>query len=318
VKRTAALLVFAVIAAAAMLGLAACIRETTGAIAAVQVPAAPSTCAEPAQAGVHRAGLVITFGPGDTARFCVQFTEDAISGIELLERAGVTFVAASEGGLGQAVCSIEGVGCDNPGDCFCQCQGGTCEYWSYFSRQGGGWRYENRGASNRMLHDGDVDGWAWGPGSVTGGTQPAAPGSGLCPEPTPTRPPPPNPTAARRPTPRPAGGQQPPPAPSNDGESSSNEARSGDTVQGNATPDQSHATPQPTAGATTQPRPTETPSSSVRGAIATEDAPGDSPAAADEGGGGGGATPLILFGVVGAGLLGTAGLVWYRRSRNGG
>jgi LPXTG-motif cell wall-anchored protein len=34
--------------------------------------------------------------------------------------------------------------------------------------------------------------------------------------------------------------------------------------------------------------------------------------------GGGGALPLVLFGVVGLGLLSATGFVWYRRRRAGG
>jgi hypothetical protein len=265
----------------------------------------PAGCSSPAPGGVHRAGLVVTFGPNDTRSFCVEFTEDAISGIELLERSGLEFVSATKGGLGDAVCQIDSTGCSDPGDCFCRCRGGTCEYWSYYKREGNAWRYLSIGPSTRMLRDGDVDGWAWGRGSVTGGAQPGAPGAGPCPEDTPTPRPAPTATMARPQANqgRPGGGGPAPTAPAG-------------AVPG--APDTPTSTPEPADSATSargSPTPTSAASSSVAGRSVDRATPAASSTAADDDDGGTSALPLALFGVVGAGLLGATGYVWYRRSR---
>ena len=114
------------------------------------------------QAQENRAGLVIRFGDGRVATYCVRFGEPSITGLELLSRSGVTPVA-EVGGLGSAVCSIDGQGCAYPAQpCFCQCQGATCAYWNYLHLIDGAWRYSPVGASAYTVADGAVDGWAWG------------------------------------------------------------------------------------------------------------------------------------------------------------
>jgi hypothetical protein len=271
-----------------------------------QQPGLPAGCSSLAAGGVHRAGLVVTFGPNDTRSFCIEFTEDAISGIELLERSGLEFVSAAKGGLGDAICQIDGTGCSDPGDCFCRCRGGTCEYWSYYKREGNAWRYLNIGPSTRMLRDGDVDGWAWGRGSVTGGAQPGAPGAGLCPEDTPTPRPAPTATMARPQATqgRPGGGASQP--------------RTAPAGAAPGAPDAPTSTPQPADSATSargSPTPTSAASSSVAGRSVDRATPAASSTAADDDDGGTSALPLVLFAAVGAGLLGATGYVWYRRSR---
>jgi len=74
----------------------------------------------------------------------------------------------SQGGL---VCRIESTGC-TVGDCLCQCAGEPCVYWSYWRHDQDGWHYSATGATLRRLSDGDVDGWSWGPGSVTSAIEP--------------------------------------------------------------------------------------------------------------------------------------------------
>lgn len=132
--------------------------------------------AEPRSAAAdtpNRAGLVITFSDGSTLTRCIEFPADTITGAELLQASGATIVMSSYGGLGGGVCRIGDDGCDNPSDCFCKCKGATCEYWAYYHLgQDGVWEYSQVGASSHRLADGDVDGWAWGPGGTRGGTMP--------------------------------------------------------------------------------------------------------------------------------------------------
>ncbi len=146
---------------------------------------------------LHHAGLVVTFPDGQTERRCVEFTEEEISGAELLRRSGLAVVFSDFGGLGTGVCRIGDTGCSDPGDCFCQCRGADCAYWSYFTLQDGEWRFQNVGASQRRVRDGDVDGWVWG----SGRTPPEQVTFGeLCPLAVATLPPPPpSPTEAAAP-----------------------------------------------------------------------------------------------------------------------
>ena len=112
----------------------------------------------------HQAALVVDFGDGRVLVRVVSFAEDTISGVDLLRRSGLE-VAMVSGGVGTAICAIEGVGCPpTPQECFCACQGGTCRYWAYFHLRDGEWVYAGRGAADRRLGDGDVDGWVWGDG----------------------------------------------------------------------------------------------------------------------------------------------------------
>lgn len=114
----------------------------------------------------HRAALVVDFGDGRVWVRVVSFTEETISGVDLLRRSGLD-VAMASGSWGVAVCAIEGVGCPpTPQECFCKCRGVPCRYWAYFHLRDGAWIYADRGAADRRLGDGDVDGWVWGDGKT--------------------------------------------------------------------------------------------------------------------------------------------------------
>lgn len=117
-------------------------------------------------AGDNRVALVVSLGDGETATRCVSFPEESITGYEALQRSGLAFETEVQAG-GAAVCSIEGRGC--PADnCFCSCPGGTdCLYWSYWHQIDGEWIYSVAGAGLYRVSDGAVEGWVWGPGSVS-------------------------------------------------------------------------------------------------------------------------------------------------------
>jgi len=113
----------------------------------------------------NRAGLAIQFPDGQIETTCVEFEEDQISGLELLNRSGLVVKVDHSSGLGAKVCKIEETGCNYPEeDCWCQCQGSPCAYWNYWLLKNGQWVYSPLGAGSRRLGDGDVDGWAWGDG----------------------------------------------------------------------------------------------------------------------------------------------------------
>ena len=158
------------------------LAQATGQAATVCAGSAGGEASTTSTAGaeLRHAGLVVVFDDGRTETRCVEFAEESISGAELLERSGLEVVFSGFGGLGSAVCRIDGVGCSDPDDCFCQCRGADCAYWSYWGFRDGAWRIFGVGPSQRDVRDGDVDGWVWGsgragPGDSLGAVCPATP-----------------------------------------------------------------------------------------------------------------------------------------------
>jgi hypothetical protein len=126
-----------------------------------------------AQDGDNRAALVIRYEDGSVETTCVAFSEPTISGEELLQRSGLTVVMDYNALAGGAVCSIKGLGCSVQ-DCFCRCQGTDCRYWAYYHWVDGGWQYSQMGASGFQVKNGSLEGWSWGPGNFSSGTEPPA------------------------------------------------------------------------------------------------------------------------------------------------
>jgi hypothetical protein len=113
----------------------------------------------------RRAGLVVVHGDGRVVTRCVGFSEEQISGMVLLQRSGLA-VAAATGPMGSTVCALNGEGCAAT-DCWCECKGTPCTYWTYFLQgPDGGWAYGNIGAAMRQVGNGDLDGWVWGDGAT--------------------------------------------------------------------------------------------------------------------------------------------------------
>ncbi len=138
----------------------------------------PSAAVEP-QADIHHAGLVVTFGTTRPTRmFCIEFTEDSITGLELLERSGLPLVT-SGGGLGAAVCAIDGLGSLDSSS-YNSCFGQYPLFWAYDQYVDAAWRMSSLGASSSIVRDGTIEGWAWGANA-----RPDPPGA-ICPAPTAT------------------------------------------------------------------------------------------------------------------------------------
>jgi hypothetical protein len=117
-------------------------------------------------AATHRAAVIVE-GDGQTHRVVVEFTEDSISGIELLRRAGAEPVVYSYSGIGGAVCRLYGVGRDAGPSCL----GGTsgdARYWAYFRAPAGttSFKYAVVGGGSTSVRDGDVEGWRYGTGAA--------------------------------------------------------------------------------------------------------------------------------------------------------
>lgn len=120
----------------------------------------------------NRAGLVVTLADGTAVSRCVEFSEEEITGLELVSRSGLS-VETGTASFGTSVCRIEETGC--PGnDCFCQCKGGDCVYWSYWHLGDDGWQYSQAGAGIYQVKNGAVDGWTWGPGTPQDAPEPPA------------------------------------------------------------------------------------------------------------------------------------------------
>jgi hypothetical protein len=117
-------------------------------------------------AGPRRAGLVVVHGDGEIVTACVTFEEETITGVELLRRSELDVILGVYGGLGYGVCTIDGEGCAEGEDCFCQCRSEPCAYWVYSHQEpDGSWAISGVGAAGWQLTNGDVDGWLWGDGS---------------------------------------------------------------------------------------------------------------------------------------------------------
>lgn len=125
-----------------------------------------------AQEPASHAGLIVDYGGSRVETRCVSFTQESLTGVDLLLQSGLA-VGMESGGMGVQVCRIEDVGCE-PGrePCWCQCLSSPCNYWTYFQWKDGAWDYAPLGASSRELRNGDVDAWVWGDGKTPPASSP--------------------------------------------------------------------------------------------------------------------------------------------------
>lgn len=137
--------------------------------------------------GLNRAALVVVHGDGRVVTRCVAFAEAQITGLELVQRAGLDLNLEASG-MGATICRLDGEGCTYPEQsCFCQCEGENCVYWSYWHSQAGAWVYSNLGAANSAVAPGALEGWVWGAGAVdTAQSPPALTFDAICAAPTAT------------------------------------------------------------------------------------------------------------------------------------
>lgn len=129
-----------------------------GLIAALGLGSLPAAAQTP-----NRAGVLVVRGDGTRTAQCVGFTEEQISGFELLARAGFA-IRTEPTAMGASVCSVDGEGCGEGESCFCQCESGPCRYWTYWRATPEGWRYANLGAGTTVVTDGVLEAWVWGEG----------------------------------------------------------------------------------------------------------------------------------------------------------
>jgi hypothetical protein len=106
-----------------------------------------------------RVGLVIVDEDGSTRSACIVLDKAEPTGYDVLLASGID-IEATVGPLGTAVCAIDGIGCPTH-ECFtCQCEGGRCNYWAYYHRDGDEWGYSQLGAGSYLVEDGDIELWA--------------------------------------------------------------------------------------------------------------------------------------------------------------
>jgi hypothetical protein len=129
---------------------------------AAGVGANPSTAVA---ASPHRAAVIVDTG-ATVHKVVITFTEDSISGIEALQKAGANPVVYSMG-PGGAVCRVFGVGRDAGPNCLGG-QDGDHRYWAYFRAPAGtsSFEYSRVGAGTARVHDGDVEGWKFATGTA--------------------------------------------------------------------------------------------------------------------------------------------------------
>ena len=215
--------------------------------------------------GPNQVAVIVQYEDGSISTHCVSFETARITGLEALQQTGLDVVYEG-GALGARVCKIGPVGCDLPGDCFCQCKGTECLYWSYWHLVEGTWQYAIVGAASYEVAPGGVEGWSWGIGTPNRAPQPplisfeeVCQTSSATP---PTATPPPTETAAHTRTPRPTETARPKETPTGT-------AARAPEGEGQPSPTPTQPASTPTAGPTRTPslvptqaaeeRPTETP-----------------------------------------------------------
>lgn len=136
--------------------------------------------------GPNRAALVVVHGDGRVVTRCVTFAEAQINGLELVQRAGFDLNLEASS-MGATICRLDGEGCTYPQQsCFCQCEGESCVYWSYWRWQNGVWTYSNQGASNHAVTAGALEGWVWAADAAgQAKSPPATTFDAICTAPTP-------------------------------------------------------------------------------------------------------------------------------------
>lgn len=117
-----------------------------------------------AQESGNLAGLVVVHNDGRVSYAVVQFSEESLSGVELLKRSGFEVTEVAFGGLGIGVCSIDETGCDVS---VCRqrvCQGPKPDdpYWQYFlANPDGSWSASALGISADTVNPNDVRAFIW-------------------------------------------------------------------------------------------------------------------------------------------------------------
>lgn len=107
----------------------------------------------------QRAGLAIFYGGDTFFTKCISFTEESITGLDLLKSSGLSVETATNPTQGTAICKIDDTGSPSS-DCFSSMP----DYWSYWQMGNNGWEYSATGSDKSKVVDGTVNAWYWGTG----------------------------------------------------------------------------------------------------------------------------------------------------------
>lgn len=118
----------------------------------------------PGLALAGEAAVVVRHGDGSTTFALVSFPEEEITSFELLDRSTLSLTTVAFGGLGEAVCTLDGEGCP-VSDCqrrLCQTGDPESPFWQFFRPGADGFLVSQPlGASASRVSDGGVDVWSW-------------------------------------------------------------------------------------------------------------------------------------------------------------
>jgi hypothetical protein len=266
-------------------------------ITAVAWSAPAGTCL--AADGAHHVAVVVQHGSGATVVRCVAFAGASLSGEQVLKGSGIPYQTVSFGGIGLAVCQVDGEPAEFPPSCWTT----TSPFWTLFvARKGGSWTPSSLGISAQVFRDGDSEGLRF-----EAQTAPVAPTIyGNCPTATP---PPVTPRPTRSPAPTAV------PTPARTGTAPTPEATSSPSQTPSPSP-----SPMTSSGAIAQASPADS-----AGAIAAIDSSPSpisagltSAPTAGTGDGSPSVDPLaLLIGVIVIGGLGGLAVVRVRSSRPG-
>lgn len=110
--------------------------------------------------GENSAGLYIEWGDGCVAEFLVNFDEPTVSGLglfDIVEAYSSLTTVRSDFGFGVFIDGITYNGHSNVG------YGGGEDWWHYWIKSGDAdWVSPAYGASDRVVSNGDMDGWIYG------------------------------------------------------------------------------------------------------------------------------------------------------------
>jgi hypothetical protein len=114
----------------------------------------------------HHAAVIVDTGT-TVHRVLITFSEDSISGIAALQRAGANPAVLSYNGVGGAVCALYGVG-HAATSASCLGDANDHRYWAYFTndKNPNAFSYSAGGAGSTKVRDGSVQGWKYETGST--------------------------------------------------------------------------------------------------------------------------------------------------------
>jgi len=109
------------------------------------------------------AALLVLFGPDDFHTECIAMP-GKMTAIDIVRESSLGVIISAEADADEAVCSIDGTGCNYPDEgCYCQCGSETCNLWTDYYWDGDEWQV-SFDTADRVIPDGGIEAWVWGDG----------------------------------------------------------------------------------------------------------------------------------------------------------